>query len=80
VIAVSSSRKHRENMFMAPEFIPLCPVHGCDMIAYKSRKLLTYFRCPQSACDCTDRSARKLFSAVSARLKYDTSAGTPPAS
>jgi hypothetical protein len=61
VIVVTHGRQYRLNIFMAPEHIPICPEHGCDMRAYKSKRLITYFACPKTGCECTDRSVRKLF-------------------
>jgi hypothetical protein len=72
---VSEYRPRRVNFVMLPEFIPICPAHRVDMIAYKSKRLLTYFRCPQDGCECRDKAARKLFSAQ----RRDTSDGTSSA-
>lgn len=65
MIAVSEKRpRRRVNFIMAPEFIPICPEHGCDMVSYKRGKVVVRFKCPCFECPHTDKAVRKLFVAV----------------
>lgn len=54
-------RPRRENVIYAPEYIPVCPVHEIDMIAYSRRQVMVYYKCSHRGCDCTDKVSRKLF-------------------
>lgn len=61
MIVVKEDRPRRANVVIAPEYIPLCPIHGCDMHAYSHRTSLAYYHCPLEGCRCTDKVSRKRF-------------------
>ena len=65
---MSERRPRRVNFILAAEFIPICPVHECDMRPYSRRPNLVYFECPIENCEERGISARKIFRAVRAAL------------
>jgi hypothetical protein len=58
---MQNDRPRRPNFIMAPEYIPICPVHKCDMVRHTTRRLIIYFQCPHATCECADKAPRKLF-------------------
>jgi len=61
VIALQENRPRRANIIIAPEYIPLCPVHGCDMVSYSRRRTIVYYHCAVKGCTCSDKVSRKVF-------------------
>ena len=68
-------RPKRANVIFAPEYIPLCPVHNCDMISYSRRQTIVYYRCAIKTCECSDKVTRKVFVVAPTRPHPDAGLG-----